>query len=449
MLVLFIFGKGIAGIDPLKRLVLEVESDKLRDVYQSKGTVIAVYDPYGKNLKLFHYWIGTGVPQVNWATNTDCSRPMFAWVIVKHPNRKFDPSNDPSLERMVCETDPRVKWDSKFRYIKNCRYPEDSPNITRVMYDERDKSIVYADPVQGAFCRRIVDEGSLGRFGLKFKVRRSGYITTYDGKGKIRNSYFSNISYQKALDLVTFYMYINQIPKGIFTVQTFDVYKTKSSSLFRTKITYHYKEKPIYYVIMAGVSAGEPLPHGYRLLDGQAVGNNLIRKEFEIYSKSKSGWTGFGVLVFQAAFIAAAWMMAAPLAAPMANSLFVAGGLTVQDVVAVGVGLSYLVQDIKSDVFTSLWGNKVFKLKGLVKDAVAGGATVGTSGLIMNDSYADDGNVVSYDGARHITQRVIAGSDQRPTLSGFYEAKKQVDAFRNWKEPAGTTIELPHVLFVK
>ena len=426
--------------DPLQKLVIEAESDKLHDVYQPAGTVIAVYDPYGKNLKLFHFWIGIGSPRYDWASNSDCTRPIFAWVIAKHPTWKFDPDNDPGHARMICWDDPRVKYDKRFSHIKLCRYNTDPEGQVRIAYDTRDSRLVFVNPVGGAFCRRIVDEGEIGRWGFKLNIKRGPKIKTYDGKSEMRNSYFANISYEKALDLTTFYMFIHKIPKGIFVVQTFDVYTTKSKSTFRTKITYHYVEKPLYYVIMAGVNAGQPLARGYRLLDGQGVGNNLIRKQIEIYRKSKSGWTGFGVLVFQAAFIAATWFAGGPM--------LVAANIP-KELVAGGMALNYLAQDIKSGVFTSLWGDKPFQMDGLVRDAVAGAATAGASGAVMNDSYADDFNVQGGDGARHITQRLINGSDANTNLSGFYEAKKQVDAFDGWDKPAGTfNPNLPAELYV-
>ena len=444
ILSLFSFFSIVAAADvkdPLQRLVIEVESNKLHDVWQPAGTVFAVYDPYGKNLKIFHFWIGVGSPRFDWGLNSDCTRPMFAWVIAKHPTWKFDPDNDPAHARMVCEQDPRVKYSSKFQHIKRCRFNTDPEGQTRLWYDDRDNRIVFPDPVSGAFCRRIVDGSDFARFGFKFSTAEGPKIKTYDGKHYLRNTYFKNISFQKALDLVTFYMYSKKITKGIFVVQTFDVYTTKSSSMFKTKITYHYVEKPIYYIIMAGVNAGQPLARGYRLLDGQGVGNNLIRKNFEIYRKSKSGWTGFGVLVFQAAFIAATWMVGGPMIAA-------ATGVS-KTAITAGVALNYLAQDIKSGVFTSLWGDKPFQMDGLVRDAVAGAATVGASGAVMNDSYADDFNVQSGDGARHITQRVINGSDMNTNLSGYYETKKQVDAFKNWDKPTGSFgPELPPDLYV-
>ncbi|NPA16735.1 MAG: hypothetical protein GXO05_03210 [Aquificae bacterium] len=65
----------------------------------------------------------------------------------------------------------------------------------------------------------------------------------------------------------------------------------------------------------------------------------------------------------------------------------------------------------------------------------------------MNDDYADDTNIITGDGASHITSRVISGDDTNLTLSGFYEAKKEVDAYENFDAPAGSFITLPINLY--
>jgi len=224
---------------------------------------------------------------------------------------------------------------------------------------------------------------------------------------------------------------------------------TKSSSLFRTKITYHYVEKPLYYVIMTGVNAGTDLGMGYRLLNGQAVGNNLIRKDIEIYTKSKSGWTGFGVLVFQAAMVALTYGAAGAAFAAVGAGTLTAGATTLSyaSLAAASQAAMFIAQDIKADVFSNLWGDKVYSTGSIVQDGLVGLATGGTAGLVMNDDYADDTNVITGDGASHITSRVISGDDTNPTLSGFYEAKKEVDAYENFDAPAGSFITLPINLY--
>ncbi|WP_457628627.1 hypothetical protein [Persephonella sp.] len=437
--LVFSLFSGAFATDPLMNLVMEVESAKARDVKQPSGFVIAVYDPYGKNLKIFHYWLGYGFPMYSRATNTDCTRKTFTWLRVKHPTWKFEGDWTNNYE---------CRQDSRFADVMACRKIGSSEHEVDLYYDVDDNRILNISPVPGAFCKRVVNVHYLKeRLGISDIIgETAGTIATYDGSGTIENAYIKNISYEKALKLTTEYMFVHKIVYGIFTVQTFDVYTTKSSSLFKTKITYHYVEKPLYYVIMTGVNAGTDLGMGYRLLNGQAVGNNLIRENMEIYTKSKSGWTGFGVLVFQAAMVALTYGAAgAAFAAAGASVGTLTVGTTTFSYAALGAAAqaaTYIAQDIKADVFTNLWGDKVYETGSITEEGLLALSTAGTVGLVMNDDYAGDTNIITGDGASHITSRVISGDDTNLTLSGFYEAKKEVDAYENFDAPAGSFITL-------
>lgn len=428
--VLTAYAFSIMPISPAKaesndvlQFKLEVESAKLRDVYQSNGMAIGVYDPYGKNFKIFRYWIAVGTPKVDRLTNSDCTKPVFAWLKGKHPVMKT--STQSNLKN--------CKIDSRYGDVMACQ--NDKGQV--VYYDVNDNSKVDITPLQGAFCRQVVGPTYLSDFmhisGVD--VSDAGNIPSYDGTSSIKNYVIRNISYDNAMDLLAKYAFRNKLPFAIMVIHTFDVYTTKSKSLLKTKITYHFIEKPQYYILMAGVSAGTPFRYGYNILDGQAVGNNLSRLNQEILTKSKSGWNGFAMVLFQVALVALTYG-AFSAGLPALAGIGYETASTVANVVSIGMGAGFAVQDYKSGVFNNLFDG-MYSTQNLLKDGVVGGGSFGAGDLIMNDGYEKNTDITTGDGADQITQRTIQGYDGYNTLSGFNEATREKNAYWNWSKPSG------------
>jgi hypothetical protein len=257
------------GVDKELKLYLDgIQSAKERGVFQDRGVLFAIYDPYGKRLKMYHYWLAIGNPKDDKFTNTQCgsgatSINVIGALRLKDPKRKVD-----SFRLLDYNCSDKTVGD---RTLKYCTSKQGS-----FYYDPTDGKVVNITPMNGFICRRQVNDEELREARIK---------VNYDGSS---NTIY-NVGQTDALETVARYSYYHKIQYALFVVVTYDVKIDESGSFPNKKVIYRYYENPKYYGIVAGINTGTPLGYGYYMVDGQGIGNLFDRSYNEIFTESKSG----------------------------------------------------------------------------------------------------------------------------------------------------------------
>ncbi|MGC8870427.1 MAG: hypothetical protein ACP5PT_04975 [Brevinematia bacterium] len=261
--------KAQSGTDKELKLYLDgIQSAKDRGVFQDRGVLFAVYDLYGKRLKMFHYWVAIGNQKNDGLTNTQCgtgatSINVIGALRLKDPKRKVD-----GLELLDYNCLDKAVGD---RTLKYCTSDKGS-----FYYDPTDGNIVNVTPINGFICRRQVNDVVLKQARIK---------VNYDSNSDT----IYNVGQVDALEIVAKYAYYNKIQYALFVVETYDVKIDESGSFPNKKVIYRYYENPKYYGIVAGINTGTPLGYGYYMVNGQGIGNRFDRSYNEIFTESKSG----------------------------------------------------------------------------------------------------------------------------------------------------------------
>jgi hypothetical protein len=381
-----------------------VQSAKARGVFQDRGVLFAIYDPYGKRLKMYHYWLAVGNRKNNdGLTNAQCSTNIIGALRVKDIKRKVDDSvrNYSCISKTVGD-----------RPLKYCT----SPDKGSFYYDPTDNNIVNVTPINGALCKRQVNDVALEQANILL-----------DGGGRYdrNNNVIYNVGQEDAAKIVAKYAYRNKIQYALFVVETFDVKIKKSSSAFKKKIKYQYYEVPKYYGIIAGINGGTPLGNGYYMVDGQGIGNLFDRSEIELYTKTKSGWTLLTVVLVNMLLIATG-----NIAAVMIGSMNI--GMAAMQKIFDGVGM-----------FEQPWMPIGKDIPSPNRPGIDPTPHLKTPKPVDKEHISNDTNIIGGDGARHITERITSGNEDNQTLRGFKEPARERDIYQNWNKAPGGFIQLP------
>jgi hypothetical protein len=386
-----------------------VQSAKDRGVFQDRGVLFAVYDPYGKRLKMYHYWLAIGVnPTGDKLTNTQCgtgsaSIKVIGALRLKDPKRRVD-SYD--IFKLGYNCSDKEVGDKTLKY---CTSDKGS-----FYYDPTDGKVVNVTPMNGFICRRQVNDEALREAHV--------LVDNYERD----NNVITRVGQYDAAKIVAKYAYYHKIQYALFIVETYDVKITKSSSVFKKKITYHYYEVPKYYGIIAGINSGTYLGNGYFLVDGQRVGNLFDRSYNEIFSKSKSGWTFLGVVLINLLFLSVGSIFGGPA---LALSFYGAFNMVVATLQNILDGTNFFESPLVPVEKDKGSPNRV---------GINPTPTVVEPIFIKNEKLTNDSKVISGDGARHITERVTSGNEDNRNLRGFIEPWRERETYRGWdKLPGG------------
>ncbi len=400
-------------------------------VFQKGGdVVVAVYNPYAKELKVIHYWLGIGVPRVYQFSNTDCKTfPIWTYDVsvdktrkIKCPiDRRYKIEDLDWYKYIVKEDGKKVNMDGEDFYVIIPPFLK-SPDVDRYRAcliregdgtsppyysyywldnpgDDSQGYIAGIGPVFGAVCREIVDPKYINqRFGTHYDRG------DYGKSGPIENVTFKNISLSDAMDLVASYMKVNAIPIGLFGIETLDVTRETHKSLFKKKVVYKWWEKTNWKVI-AKVDGGVPFKYGYNLLNGDAIGNTLPHKTTKIYEESHSGWTMLGVIGFQLIMLGIGW----------ATGLF-------------SVASPYFGMTDK--MFAGTLGG-FFAFNDVWNVATQAGDTYKlfqSANPVPFTDFTKDTSVTTGKGYDQLASRLRTGSDLHPNLNGYTEAKDRLNA---------------------
>jgi hypothetical protein len=403
--------QALADIQSFNDNTLQVYLDAVQSA-KERGVLFAIYDPYGKRLKMYHYWVAVGNPTDDKLTNTQCGVGAVASINIigalrlKDPKRRVD-SYD--IFRLGYNCSDKQVGDKTLRY---CTSNKGS------FYYDTDGSVVNVTPINGFVCRRQVNDEALREAHV--------LVDDYDPN----NSVISKVGQYDAAKIVAKYAYYHKIQYALFIVETFDV-KTDASGSLKKKITYHYYEVPKYYGIVAGIGGGTPLGNGYYMVDGQGIGNLFDRSYNELFSKSQSGWT------FISALLVGLLMVATGSALGVGALTFMGGfNMAVTTLQNVLNGTNF---------FNQPWFIPVEKDKGSA-NRIGINPTPSLNQIpkfVEKEHISKDNNVITGDGASQITEKLISGSEYNQTLKGFKEPAVEKDTYQGWKKAPGGFIQLP------
>jgi hypothetical protein len=374
-----------------------IQSAKARGVFQDRGVLFAVYDPYGKRLKMFHYWVAVGSSKDDKLTNTQCGVGAVASVNIIGALRLKDPKrivNSSDLLSLGYRCSSKTVGDKTLNY---CTSDKGS------FYYDTDGSVVNVTPLNGVLCRRQVNGEAL---------KQANIIADTDG------NVINNVGQEDAAKIVAKYAYFHKIQYALFVVETFDVKTTVSGSLPK-KITYQYYEVPKYYGIVAGVGGGTPLGNGYYMVDGQGIGNSFDRNGVLLFSKSQTDQIALDNVLI--------------------NTLLPSG--------PINISLNTLQNILNGTTFfnqpLSLATNIINGIKrGFnIEDGEIKGKKIPK--FVEKEYLSNDKKVITGTGASQITEKLISGSEYNQTLKGFKEPAVEKSAYQGWKKVPGGFIKLP------
>jgi hypothetical protein len=384
-----------------------VQSAKARGVFQDRGVLFAIYDPYGKRLKMYHYWLAVGNQKNNdGLTNAQCSTNIIGALRVKDIKRKVDTTNLSGCE-------PRFVGDKQLMYCKTDK--------GSFYYDTTDKNIVNVTPINGALCRRQVNDVAL---------KQAHILLDGEGRYDRNNNVIYNVGQEDAAKIVAKYAYYNKIQYALFVVETFDVWTEEDDGLLETTITYHYYEVPKYYGIIAGINAGTSLGNGYYMVDGQGIGNLFDRSYNEIFTKSESGWSLIGVILISFIMI----------------SIGNIAGVGLVTGLGVFNAITAVMQNMLdgTNIFGQPWAIPIGKdVPDPNRSNVDPTPRLKTPALVDNEHISKDTDVKGGEGASQITDRVTWGNENKQYLRGFKEPARERGVYQNWNKAPGGFIQLP------
>jgi len=403
---------AVASSLPLPSYAMETSSYSSKAL--DRGVVIGVYNPYAKELKLFHYWVVRGKGYTDKNSNTDCEAAGKILDVavstrkVRCSNWKKASGSVPALKNALSSPSTKVS-----PLVNDLYYCPSSGQFGYRTSDGYYQASVSIDDY--AVCRRIVDPQWVNKKFRPSVPFNAGYSGT---AGKLKNAYFRHIGFgggkKGALDLLAAYMQATGAPAGILAVEGLNFHKHKHKcGFFKKCIDYIWDEKVVYYEISRAPSP-TPLQRGL-YISSQGIGSNLYVHSDRIKKITKKGWSFIAVVVSQVALTA------------------LTGGLgftTLANFLGGAFATSTLISGASSG-----WGAGVYNL--------GEGITPG----VFND-FAKDLSESSDPGSRRLKSLFRSASDLSPgILDGFTEARNIYSSIKkDWKPTAPLSVSVVKAL---
>ena len=374
-----------------------------------RGVVVGVYNPYFKELKLFHYWIVKGKGYTDKDSNTVCS-PNGKVLEVAFSSRKVScPSGWKKAKDSVgfiksAVSNPNVKVSPLVEDLYYC--PTTGQYGYRSDSGYLQASVSLSDI---ALCRRIVDPEWINR---RYRPSNPFSRAVAGTSGGIRNVMFTQIGFggngKGAVQLVNAYMQATGASAALLVTEGLHFHKHKHKcGLFKKCVDYIWDEDAKYYEFARG--AESPIPLGYGIfMSTQGIGNNLYIHGDRIKKITKKGWSFIAVVVSQVALTA------------------LTGGLGLSSLQAL-LQLGFISNDLVSGLQGG-WGSGSYRL--------GEGITPGA----FND-FSKDTDISSDPGSKELHKRFARATDLSPgVLDGFIMANRIYDNYRkNWTPSAPLT----------
>ena len=394
---------------PLPSYAMETSSYSSKAL--DRGVVVGVYNPYAKELKLFHYWVVRGKGYTDKSSNTACEAVGKILDVavstrkVKCGSWRKASYSVPAVRDALSSSSTKVS-----PLVNDLYYCPSSGQFGYKTSDGYYQASISIDDY--AVCRRIVDPRWVNR---KFKPSVPFDYGQNGISGGLANVYFRHVPFgggsKGALDLLAAYMQATGAPAGILAVEGLNFHKHKHKcGFFKKCVDYIWDEKVVYYEISRAPS---PTPlQGGLYLSSQGIGSNLYVHSDRIEKITKKGWSFIAVVVSQVALTALTGGLGFTT---LANFL---GGMFATSTLVSGVSHG--------------WGSGAYRL--------GEGITPGA----FNDFGKDFKDESSDPGSRKLKDLFRSATDLSPgVLDGFIEARNVYSSIRtNWEPAAPLSVSV-------